>query len=170
MSSLPSSPPPFTCRKRRRSRSRRFSSALPSSDPVFSSDDLQDASLEQYDAPRKHKKKYKGAWWQPGSTQEGPGNSKRAKPRGQFGRKMDSGVWMGSDDVLTDEYDQELGFQNTTPKAELGGGHLAYRARPFASPVKSKQLGHDPDCPILDLAQKIVDKAVEDCCERVDLS
>src|ERR1051326_4541765 len=158
MSSLPSSPPQIARRKRRR-----FSEALPSSDPVFSSDDLQDASVEQYDVPRQHKKKYRGAWWLPGSSQEGPGTSK-LKMRGQFERKMDSGIWMGSDEVETDEQATGVEPADGKPKFSLPNANLAHRGKPVAVGDTRSGLIEDQELSKEEKwAREVVEKALEGC-------
>jgi hypothetical protein len=114
MSSLPSSPPLLPTKlvnvKKRRYQ---YSESVPSSDlPVFSSDDFQDASIEQYNEPRA-KRQYHGKWWE-SSSQETPKQIQR-KTRGQFERKMDSGVFMASDEVIEeDTYPESPAFRHSS--------------------------------------------------------
>ncbi|KAI1130021.1 hypothetical protein F5Y10DRAFT_138993 [Nemania abortiva] len=77
-----------------------------SSDPaVFSSDD--DPSVDNYVNGRRHKKRYVGSWFQqmPASSDSTFGEvaGPQPKPNRTLERQLDSGVWMGSDELDLDE-------------------------------------------------------------------
>lgn len=84
-----------------------------SSDPaVFSSDD--DPHIDNYVEGRHHKRRYIGSWFQqmPASSDStfaevaGP----QPKPNRTFERQLDSGVWMGSDELVDPADDEEFGL------------------------------------------------------------
>ncbi|KAI1199140.1 hypothetical protein F5X97DRAFT_133768 [Nemania serpens] len=92
-----------------------------SSDPaVFSSDD--DPHIDNYVEGRHHKKRYIGSWFQqmPASSDStfseavGP----QPKPNRTFERQLDSGVWMGSDE-LSDPADDEDFTMGIDPPPKL---------------------------------------------------
>ncbi|KAI1109446.1 hypothetical protein F5Y14DRAFT_27953 [Nemania sp. NC0429] len=92
-----------------------------SSDPaVFSSDD--DPHVDNYVEGRHHKKRYIGSWFQqmPASSDStfaemvGP----QPKPNRTFERQLDSGVWMGSDELQDLDDDEEF-IMATEPEPKL---------------------------------------------------
>src|SRR5205809_3158139 len=63
--------------------------------PMFSSDDILCSSTEDYQNGRR-KRQYKGTWW--GEEARGSADEDLvARPKREFKRDLDSGVWMGSD-------------------------------------------------------------------------
>jgi len=89
---IPSSPPQLVAFPTRQKRTRRvFLDDTTSSDPpYFSSDDIQEASLDDY-ASKRNKRFHRGTWWDYGDAVETPREENAIK------RCVDSGVWMGSD-------------------------------------------------------------------------
>lgn len=89
-----------------------------SSDPaVFSSDD--DPHVDNYTNGRHRKKRYFGTWFQqmPASSDsifgEAPGP--RPKPNRTLERQLDSGVWMGSDESVDQDEDDEFTMDMEQP-------------------------------------------------------
>ncbi|KAF1984510.1 hypothetical protein K402DRAFT_455692 [Aulographum hederae CBS 113979] len=112
MADVPSSPPAavtvtaesvpaLPSRKRTRHQpSARFNLTSSDDAPLFSSDDFNDASVDNY-APGRSKRQFLGPWWQH-SSQTVPDDAPQPQPRG-FGRNLDSGIFMGSDDTVSSE-------------------------------------------------------------------
>lgn len=89
-----------------------------SSDPaVFSSDD--DPHIDNYVQGRHRKKRYVGSWFQQMPTSSdstfaeavGP----QPKPNRTFERQLDSGVWMGSDELADPADDEEFDVEIEPP-------------------------------------------------------
>ncbi|KUL91486.1 hypothetical protein ZTR_01477 [Talaromyces verruculosus] len=97
----PAKAPEHLFRKPKRLSSRLSQSSLPSSDPaLFSSDDIPSSSLENYNGQQiehSRKRRYRGTWW--GEMAE---EVKRKRADFKEKRNMDSGVWMGSDELSSD--------------------------------------------------------------------
>ncbi|KAI5305576.1 hypothetical protein KEM56_004001 [Ascosphaera pollenicola] len=124
--------------------------AAPSSDPpLFSSDDLQCSALENYYPKDSHipitaegtsatpderscrrKRAYRGTWWGEEIT------PKRTRTEWRSRGKVDSGVFMGSDD---DDDDQDDDCELDTPKAR----HTQMIFSTYSTPVRRSVLRHD---------------------------
>src|SRR5437762_2403323 len=91
---------PFSIlRKPAQSRPGNLTSHSSSDPPLFSSDDLESATMDNYRysetlADMKRKRRYRGTWW----GQEF--DTKRKKTEFKSKRDMDSGVWLSSDDSI----------------------------------------------------------------------
>lgn len=81
-----------------RKRSREADSGNSSDAPFFSSDDLADASIDNYESPRR-KKQYRRNWWE----EESPQTVRRNHFKRQAQRAIDSGVFMSSDSSSNEE-------------------------------------------------------------------
>lgn len=144
---LPRHPPRASNYRRKRSHS--ASSDL----PYFSSDDLADASVDNYTSPRR-KKQYSRTWWQTDESAATP--RKRASKR-----PKDSGVFMGSSDGSSSSTDE--GFNVEPIKAKLKqNANTSFEAvmRPPPSPKPT------PDR----LARQRVQRCLENDEETIDLS
>lgn len=164
----------------RKKRSRRPDSPPPtahssSSDPaIFSSDD--DPAIDNYQTLGRRKRRYVGTWYDqhPASSDSAlgdetqlhyppPRTTKRPKPqKREFRRQLDSGVWMGTEESITDTDD---GFDLEPAAAKLP--LAAPRPRITAMPPPSIRPRLSP------LEQKIQDVisfCVETGTEQVDLS
>ncbi|KAI4235395.1 MAG: hypothetical protein LQ352_008096, partial [Teloschistes flavicans] len=82
--------------------------------PVFSSDDVP-ASSENY-LQHRSKQQRKGPWWV--RRPEHHPFVVPTKPKRQFQRNMDSGVWMGSSDTDIEDDSEDPGSANSHPPAE----------------------------------------------------
>ncbi|OCK76444.1 hypothetical protein K432DRAFT_385441 [Lepidopterella palustris CBS 459.81] len=172
----PSSPPlppqyPTTFSIRKRSRSAHNDTPHTSSDPpVFSSDDLPEASgIDNYTGHGKRKKRrYQGTWWSHGTPEQ------KTQPKGEFARNLDSGVWMASDDTEAASLEGETFYEE----------HAAYQ-HPWAledqdlaeeekednvpstvySSFREEEIGEGEL-----LARKVIEKGLEAGAEQIDLS
>lgn len=133
--------------------------ALPSfsnsSDPaIFSSDD--DPHIDNYANGRHRKKRYVGSWFQqmPASS-DSTFSEDRApppKPKREFGRNFDSGVWMGSDEPVDPD---DLGVESS-PEPKFP----QLKKRRCAPSIAPEEL----------TVYNIIDNAIEDGNPHVDLS
>lgn len=117
---------------------------------MFSSDDLADASLDNYVSPRR-KKQYRRPWWDESVT-------RADLLKSQARRDLDSGVFMASDSSNPDD-----GFA-VEPLPLPGVQRLENK---FAATVLQQApapLQNDA------LAQRIIADCLENCLETVDLS
>ena len=94
-----------------------------SDEPVFSSDDLLASSAENYYGPRV-KRQIHGSWFELDES----GHRvltfpfKKDRLRGPFKRTYDSGVWLGSDESMeSEENDQQDAVRKTLRVMEKGG-------------------------------------------------
>ncbi|KAF2753086.1 hypothetical protein EJ05DRAFT_542189 [Pseudovirgaria hyperparasitica] len=103
MASPPSSPPLAILPQRPSNKRQRsgevtdFFSSDPA--PVFSSDDWQDASIEQYEAPRR-KRTFRGPWWKSCKRWEPATMLTSESHVMSLARNLDSGVWIDNDDSI----------------------------------------------------------------------
>lgn len=101
----PALPLPLHLRKRSYGEASDASSDM----PLFSSDDLTDAGIENYATPR-NKKQYRRTWWD--SESRGPSSSRKEAVKRAAKRAKDSGVFMPS----SDSSGMEEGFGHDTLK------------------------------------------------------
>ncbi|KAL9096108.1 MAG: hypothetical protein Q9165_001631 [Trypethelium subeluteriae] len=139
-----------------------------SSDPIFSSDGPE-PSAEDYTVQRISKRQYRGAWW----------DDDRSSHRIGLSRKIDSGIYMGSDetdDSLPDTLVEALPLTEmkgrTTRSCAAGLQHPANSMRtelPLRNPQQSVPSGHqlpaNEECVRLGVLH-----CVEHNCEMIDLS
>ncbi|KAF2456736.1 hypothetical protein BDY21DRAFT_42128 [Lineolata rhizophorae] len=151
---LPARPP----RKRPHADSGHVAARSSSGDlPVFSSDDIQDASVDDYARPRR-KRFHHGPWWHHGDAARAC--AEPPAPKGDLARNVDSGVWMGSDGS-----DDSLALP-PVPVA-CGPAVPALTDAPPAS--QTKQAPSRPD-PAADRVRREVSHCLETGREIVDLS
>lgn len=133
-----------------RKRSRAYSSGNSSDVPMFSSDDLADASLDNYESPRS-KRQHRRAWWD-------ENRSRREQVKMQARRDLDSGIFMASDSSNTED-----GFP-VEPLPVPGFQRLEAK---FTSSMLIQ-----PKLPLQGeaLVQKIIATCLEDGKETVDCS
>ncbi|KAI0878025.1 hypothetical protein GGS24DRAFT_497323 [Hypoxylon argillaceum] len=129
-----------------------------SSDPaVFSSDD--DPHVDNYVSGRHHKKRYIGSWFQqmPESSDStfGEAAGPQPKPNRTLERQLDSGVWMGSDELVDPEEEFLMGIEpSPDPKLpQLRNTHPL----PATAPEEL-------------IVRNTIDTAIEDCDPDIDLS
>lgn len=79
----------------RRGRKRSYDCSTSSDPPLFSSDDLREASSDNYVSLDRRKRHYKGAWW--GATVASSAGTHSEGEKRALVRNIDSGVWLGSD-------------------------------------------------------------------------
>ena len=93
-----------------------------SDEPLFSSDDLPASSAENYYGPRV-KRQHHRLWFEPeGSCHCVFRSPKKQRLRGPFKRTYDSGVWLGSDELMeSEENDQQDAVRRTLKVMESGG-------------------------------------------------
>ncbi|KAJ8128463.1 hypothetical protein O1611_g5173 [Lasiodiplodia mahajangana] len=129
-----------------------------SSDPaVFSSDD--DPHVDNYVNGRHHKKRYVGSWFQqmPESSDStfaelaGP----QPKPNRTLERQLDSGVWMGSDELVDPDEEFPIGMEQS-PEPKLP---QLRDPRPVPS-ITPEEL----------IVRTRIDTAIEDGNPNIDLS
>jgi hypothetical protein len=156
-----------------RSRKRRLQiDPVDSSDPpMFSSDDLLCSSTEDYQNGRR-KRQYKGTWW--GEEERLPvDDDPVTRPKREFKRGIDSGVWMGSDGSLMEETDgigntqQEesacvkAAFDSMDGGAALDDDDEEY-TQEFQGPSHDKKAVLTPEVFAGAIVQRCLDEGVED--------
>ncbi|KAJ8122425.1 hypothetical protein ONZ43_g1380 [Nemania bipapillata] len=129
-----------------------------SSDPaVFSSDD--DPHIDNYVNGRHHKKRYVGSWFQqmPASSDSTFGEvaGPQPKPNRTLERQLDSGVWMGSDELVDPDEDFLIGME-PSPEPKLP----QLRNLQPAPSVSPEEL----------IVRSRIDAAIEDSNPEIDLS
>ncbi|KAI9833315.1 MAG: hypothetical protein M1819_003710 [Sarea resinae] len=142
--------------------------------PLFSSDDLPNASVENYSHGQR-KRQYRGTWW---------GEEVRPTGRREFKRNLDSGVWMSEGtDISSDPQLEELDFPGphhfglpvvrTASEGETGDSHSPRGAAvDIASPSAETSQEHNnaaTDSPER-RAEQIIQTCVENGQEHIDLS
>lgn len=163
--------------------------------PLFSSDDHGSTGLENYDSgvvddtdgyrsygtstgsPRRKKRKYRGTWWgarlldeeglPPRATHldNAMGTAERERRKRELTRNVDSGVWMGSDEIEA-AIAEVNGVERVVAKTTITPSTSAQFVAALRSPAKA--VGERPP------PEKEAELVVQDCLERgtevVDLS
>lgn len=129
--------------------------------PFFSSDDLEDASAENYASPRR-KKQFKRTWWQPESP-TGSRNYDQAKQERRLPK--DSGVFM------SDASSNEDGFsvEPLSSPPRRSSRHDP-RFSVFKASSNSVRRRDDPEARAYDLIAGTIDDSLKAGSETVDLS
>ena len=162
-----------------------------SSDPaVFSSDDHQAGSLEDYASKKRKKHHWQGTWWgeraqrlssSSGSRQQ-IRTAKPARAQRQFRRNYDSGIYMGSEgtessideEFLEDFRKKEaaIGEENNNHGEHEGvGGKIGSLAPPQGSASSSQESRTEVHSTVYSRdAQAIIERCLEDGNETIDLS
>ncbi|KKZ61542.1 hypothetical protein EMCG_03876 [[Emmonsia] crescens] len=131
-----------------------FDSTLPSSDPpLFSSDDFQSSTLENYhnsselrnaatrpgssasraQTTTTRKRQYRGTWWgEEEAEKERYATAEKKKRRTEFKdkRNLDSGVWLGSDDSIESALSDNNINNNDNDNSEVGENNYHGRVAP----------------------------------------
>ncbi|EAQ89624.1 hypothetical protein CHGG_06243 [Chaetomium globosum CBS 148.51] len=168
---LPPSLPVDARRKRRRITNSPHTQSSASSDPAFFSSD-DDPALDNYNHNGRRKKRYVGTWFdqQPASSDSAVGeeplpryppprrNGPPQPQKREFRRQLDSGVWMGAEDSITDT-DDSFEIEPAAPKFPVASPR-ARGSMSAPSTVSREELE----------AQWVVSGCVEGGTEQVDLS
>ncbi|KAL8730049.1 MAG: hypothetical protein Q9181_004804 [Wetmoreana brouardii] len=139
--------------------------------PLFSSDDLP-ASSENYFEHRM-KRQRRGPWWVRRSEKSAP--APQRKPKREFKRNVDSGVWMGSDSDIVDELDH-FESDDASQSESLFASALRTIEDPgtFEGPVFPYWEDQPKDLKAFWYLQRVATKKVNKCvnqgAEVVDLS
>jgi len=160
-----------------RKRTREDDYSTSSDPPIFSSDDLP-PGLENYSAHR-IKRLHQGPWWTTPSDRGLRPSNGRVRPKREFKRNIDSGVWMNSDDTeidgasdflegsstkaIGDKYHHEDRIDHDTKEHLTNDGSQA-------SGDTGRHLGSSRMHPAQSSAMHDVLQRVEEGCEAFDLS
>ncbi len=151
--SSPASATPFSSAALRK-RSRGYASSNSSDAPFFSSDDLAEASVENYESPRR-KRQQRRAWWEPEASQLAAATYHAKR---NANKPKDSGVFMSSDSSSNDD-----GF-SVEPLSITNLKRHEKKSGPFNHFIQRPSIEREA------LAQRVI----HDCLERgkqvVDLS
>ncbi len=158
---LPTLPPDFTppsystAHVRKRSRPG-YASSNSSDAPFFSSDDLEEASIDNYVSPRR-KRQYKRAWYESEGeeTPQAPNYKERPDEAKSIAKAKDSGVFMASDSSNDDGFSVAPISVSSIKRPEKKFGPFLHMTRGLEGEA---------------LVQKVVDDCLEGGKEVVDLS
>ncbi|KKY24761.1 putative leucine rich repeat domain protein [Phaeomoniella chlamydospora] len=161
-----------------------------SSDPaVFSSDDYQSGSLEDYATKRRRKHQWRGTWWGEKSKRLSFNSSQSCVRRGtmantktqrEFKRNYDSGIFMGSEGTDS-SFDDEFLEHNKVKEGSLpGSGEKIYGLDAQEVPQGTSLHGGDSGPRVSGLemstivssgnAKDIIQRCLEEGREDIDLS
>lgn len=156
----------------RRSRKRCYDSSTSSDPPLFSSDDVREASSDNYVSLDRRKRYYKGTWWGERVTSTSAeiheGGDKR-----KLVRNVDSGVWLGSDisdgsDATRSTYaaSEESSGRDVDDAQERGHSSVSYEA---AAP-KGQASGVIASSGLTECVAKHIQSCLDNEIEIVDLA